>query len=457
MSTSAAVRRAVRGTLARIARRAPVRVFAIIGPDAPDAVHEFRLAQGIALLDSPRSANVLLVAGSLPESLHESAARVHDQLSHPRGVVWWTDATVTPAPPDAALPFRDTLRVGPSDDVPATVRQLQQDLTDGRRASSAAILPDVDPAPWRGVGPYGQGGTGMTGGVPYGRPLADRAEDRDGLMLDQLPVRVGPFFPPFPPGLVLDVALQGDVIQNVTIAPNGYTAIPATRVAAADPFTLALTRPVLVAAAELARARHHLRWLAHALRVHGLDALGQRTLALAVTLAREGVGAAPRVGAALATLARLLDRTRALDWAMTGVGTTPRALVADAGLGPVARAAGIAEDARLQEPAYRALGFAPLILRDAAGDARARWAQRLAETAQSLELASRAGNREAWGDGVVETPRGRRTADGSPAPLLALVPSLLRDQEWGDAVATVVSLDLDVAGPPIDAPAAVAT
>lgn len=52
------------------------------------------------------------------------------------------------------------------------------------------------------------------GGHPYGRPLAGRAPGRDGLEFDQLPLRVGPFFPHFPPGLVLHVELQGDAIQT---------------------------------------------------------------------------------------------------------------------------------------------------------------------------------------------------------------------------------------------------
>ena len=82
----------------------------------------------------------------------------------------------------------------------APAERLRDDSGRRRLASSPDALPDLDPAPWRGVGPFGQGGTGMTGGVPYGRPLAGRADDRDGLKLDQLLVRVGPFLPPFPPG-----------------------------------------------------------------------------------------------------------------------------------------------------------------------------------------------------------------------------------------------------------------
>ena len=432
---------AVRGSLARIALGAPARVFSIIGPDAPASVDYLRIADGIALLDSPRSANILLVGGSLPQALHETAARVHDQMSHPRAVAWCTGA---PGPPDGASLFADALFVGASDDLPSALRRLQQELVTGRRTSSAAMLPDVEPAPWRGVGPYGQGGKGMTGGVPYGRPLADRAEDRDGLMLDQLPVRVGPFFTPFPHGLVLEVLLQGDLVQQVTVVANGFAGTAAARDPERDPFQLALSKQIPVAAIERARAQHHLRWLAHALRVHGLSALGRRALELAAMLARDGDSS--RAAHAVTTLERLLERTRAFGWATSSVRVTPRASVARQGLGPVARAAGVADDARLDEPAYLALGFEPVIQRESHGDARARWRQRLAEVVQSLGLAARAGDRQAWGAGVVEDPRGRLTAIDSPsATLLSLVPDLLRDQQWGDAVTTVVSLDLGLA------------
>lgn len=452
MSAGGAIRGAGRGALARIAFGAPARVFPIVGAGAPAAFDDLRLSDDVALLDSPRSATVLLVAGVLPEALREAAARVHDQMSHPRGVVWWTD---TPDRQERALPFPVALAVGPAEDVPAALRRLQGELVTGRRASSAAILPDVDPAPWRGVGPYGQGGTGMTGGVPYGRPLADRADDRDGLMLDQLPLRVGPFFPPFPPGLVLDVLLQGDLVQQATVGANPF-ADPATPPAVNDPFRVALTRPVPVAEIERARARHLLRWLAHALRVHGLGALGRCALTLAAALTHDAP--ASRVAADVAALARVLERTRALGWTTADVGVTPRALVEARGLGPVTRAAGLAEDARTDEPAYRALGFAPAVVPDPHGDARARWRQRLAEVAQSLDLAARAGERTAWGAGVVESPRGRRTATDAPAAtLLSILPDLLRDQEWGDAVTAVVSLDIDMVDASAVAPVHAAT
>jgi hypothetical protein len=50
--------------------------------------------------------------------------------------------------------------------------------------------------------------------MPGGLPMADLGDDRDGLVLDQLPVALGPVLPDWPAGLVLEVALQGDVVQQ---------------------------------------------------------------------------------------------------------------------------------------------------------------------------------------------------------------------------------------------------
>ncbi|MDD7942697.1 hypothetical protein PHK61_30215 [Actinomycetospora lutea] len=50
--------------------------------------------------------------------------------------------------------------------------------------------------------------------LPGGLAMADLGEDRDGLVLDQLHVALGPVLPEWPSGLVVDVVLQGDVIQE---------------------------------------------------------------------------------------------------------------------------------------------------------------------------------------------------------------------------------------------------
>jgi hypothetical protein len=59
-----------------------------------------------------------------------------------------------------------------------------------------------------------QHGGGM--GIPGGLPMADVGPDRDGLMLDRLRVPLGPVLPDWPGGLVVEVVLQGDVVQDAS-------------------------------------------------------------------------------------------------------------------------------------------------------------------------------------------------------------------------------------------------
>ena len=50
--------------------------------------------------------------------------------------------------------------------------------------------------------------------TPGGIPLAQGGEDRDGLEMDVLNVRLGPVLPHWPAGLVLRCSLQGDVLVD---------------------------------------------------------------------------------------------------------------------------------------------------------------------------------------------------------------------------------------------------
>ncbi len=420
--------------LARLAVRAPAPVFVVAGAGGGEALRGLRLSGEVEVVDSPRAANVLFIAGALPPRLLKPALRVHDQMSHPRGTLIGESDTgsadLTRWFPSACV---DASPRGPLD----AIRSLHSDLLHGRRASEAPLQPDHPPVPWRGRGPYGQGGKGMTGGAPYGRPLAERAPDRDLLELDRLALRVGPFFPAFPPGLVLDVTLQGDVIQEAKIGPNPFGDCPQD--AAGDPFLRALRAPVPIVELELARARSHIRWLAEALRLQGLGALGLRALSLSESLT---IDRALSTARGLASLWRRVRRWRSVGWATKGVGVIGAEGAADM-TGPVARAAGIEADARSEDPGYLALGFRPVTR--SAGDALARWEQRVAEAVQALDLAARAGDGASEGRGTVESPRGRLTVGarftGSAATRL---PEVLPGLEWGDAVVTVASLDLDL-------------
>ena len=418
------------GLTARIARLAasePVPVFAVAGSGMRAAVQDLRLDPGIRIVDTPRAAAVLLVAGPTATLDTQALARIHDALPHPRATVAWRAADPFVRPGGGSSVVVD------GDDPGPALRAILRALLMGHRPSEPSILPDEDAADWRGVGPYGQGGSGMTGGTPYGRPMADLGPDRDGLRLDILPVTLGPFFPRLPVGLVLDVQLAGDVVTGVQVT----TSRPVGSVGGREsPFIRALSGPVSIAELELARAREHLRWLSDALVAQGLPAHGRRALRLAHDV-RAGDGGRVRA------FAGRVRRSGVFRWSLPRTWRLDPATLAGLGLGPIARAAGLAEDVRAEDAGYRALGFTPH-LTDAGGPP-GWWQMRLEEAARSLDLAGVAGDRTTALVGRVESPRGRLEPDDSPTErALTLVPEALSGLEWGDAVATLVGLDLDL-------------
>lgn len=426
----------VASLLRRAAAAGPAPVFVAAGAGGRDAARWLRLRPELDVVDSPRHATVLLVVGSIAVSGAEHIRQLHDQLPHPRAVVWWDVAGGQPQLPDT------THVTGGEADLATTVRGLHRAVVVGDRASSAAILADEPANPWQGVGPYGQGGKGMTGGTPYGRPMTGRAPDRDGLELDQLTVTLGPWASTLPPGLVLSVKVQGDVIQEAVVE-----ATPVGDSAAADVFRRALSEPVPIAEIELGRARHHLSWAADVLRLVGLRAESRRVLRVAAAVRP---GAPDSALDAAARTASALTSSRRLRPPLAGVGPLAGDTARSIG-GPVARAAGTTDDARAGDGAYRDLGFEPVVERDA--DSLARWRVRLREAAQAIGLAAAAATRTTTVTGVVESPRGAMR-DGAPAPSVAiaeLVPDVLAGLEWGDAVVGLASLDIEPSELPSEA------
>ncbi|MEC9359640.1 MAG: hypothetical protein VX836_17445 [Pseudomonadota bacterium] len=198
------------GALLRLAGRADAAVYPAIGGGAAARVARLAHAPRLRMVRSIREATVLLVAGELRAHDVRPLMRLHDQLPHPRATLCWG---VEPG----FLPGRAWALDAGADPLPL-LHDIQQRLFRGELESEPDTLPDEPPAPWQGKGPHGQGGEGMMGGRPYGRPMPMMGEERrDGLMLDALKVSLGPFFPLLPPGLALEFELQGDVIQNARV------------------------------------------------------------------------------------------------------------------------------------------------------------------------------------------------------------------------------------------------
>lgn len=198
------------GALQLWAGEAPASVFAAIGEGMRDRVDLLFTDTRVERAATPRHAAIFLVAGPMRLEDREDLRRLHDQMPHPRATLLW-DAQV-----GEALGSAETLGIAQ----PAVDRlvRLWAQLASSEQPSEPDLLKDEPPDPWQGIGPHGQGGKGMMGGTPYGRSMAMTADDlRDGLSLDTYTARFGPFLPMFPPGLLLEITLQGDVIQSAKV------------------------------------------------------------------------------------------------------------------------------------------------------------------------------------------------------------------------------------------------
>ncbi|MFI1953621.1 hypothetical protein ACH437_17535 [Streptomyces xinghaiensis] len=249
--------------------------------------------------------------------------------------------------------------------------------------------------------------------APAGLPMAERAEDRDGLTLDRLRLPLGPALPDWPAGLILRLVLQGDVVQRA-----GTETLPVRR--RKDPFWdepwLRAARGETVPRAEAARRRcaAHLDSLGRFLAVAGWDDPAARARRL-----RDGaLSAEPgdRLGEDVVSLARRVARSRALRLLTAGLGPLPAA---------EARAAGVSGPAHTADgDAYDRL----LVWLDELGRAAGQFGDE-----RPLAREDRAG------------PRG--TLDSAAPPsrgLLDVLPGLLSGAEFAGARIVVASLDPDI-------------
>ncbi len=268
-------------------------VFAVVGPGLRERVEDLQAVAAIELVASPRQASVLLVAGEMNEDDLLALQQIHDMLPQPRGTVWWSSQQSAPFIPDA-------WPVAGSADPTAAILAMHRGLFKGGIVNSLPLLPDLPASDWRGIGPHRQGGKGMMGGKPYGRPMAMTADDiRDGLKLDETTVRLGPFISLLPPGLVLDFVLQGDLIQRASLIRPPHPGPTADE-----------TKPA-------ARVAHHLRLVGRLLAVLDLAALGERCLRMAHRAGR-------LKPVELAALIRQIRRTGAVQAIAPGLGRVDR-------------------------------------------------------------------------------------------------------------------------------------
>lgn len=201
--------------LRKLAGSARAPVYVALGRNGAERAGALANDGRIQVVSSIRHAAILLVAGEIREADHPALRQLHDQMPHPRRTVWWG---ATPLP-DAT----DPAEIAAEDDPTDLVALIWRQLLDRETESEADYLPDEPANEWRGKGDHGQGGKGMMGGTPYGRPLAMTGDDiRDGLALDSFTCEFGPFLDVLPPGLRLEITLQGDVIQSAKVRQPPY-------------------------------------------------------------------------------------------------------------------------------------------------------------------------------------------------------------------------------------------
>jgi Ni,Fe-hydrogenase III large subunit len=315
----------------------------------------------------------------------------------------------------------------------------------------------------------------------------------DGLPMDWLDVPFGPFFPGLPGGLLLTLTLDGDTVAGARtrslvgyadllqpatlpagqlveqlarldpLAPMTYRLLACRAVeSAADLAIPAATARARIGALERERIANHLNGLTLFAEQTGFDWLRRQATRLQLQCQQADVTRFAALKPELQKLIRRLERTPLIRSRLRGIGK----LAAGADLhGPVARASGLTEDARLEDATCAALGFTILTRQD--GDALARLQLRLAEILHSLALIEAAGRIEpptladvgqasGRGESVVETPRGRArlqlTLEQGQVTAAQLetpstwhrqqVEAMVAQQALGDALVAVGSLDL---------------
>lgn len=384
------------------------------------AAEQFLRRHGWPEAISPADADILLIAGTVPPELAGAVAETWRAMPAPRA----TAEALQPGQLAAALAAAQAeLRdLGLQRAVAAAAGSDSEGQGDG--LGGHGMPPDRGHA-MNGGGHHGHGTSGMDAGatdmgamdgaaMPAGLPMAGRAEDRDGLRLDQVHVPLGPVLPAWPAGLIVRVAVQGDVVQHAEAEAVGPAAIQAGSFWAYPWLRAAAGEFVTTGEAARRRMAAHLDSLGRFLAIAGWDAAAAR----AGWLRDEALAGAAAGGLrpAAARFARRIARSGVLRWLTAGLGVLASGDAA-AGTGG---------------------GMPPC----AAGDVTARylrWCRDLREAADALDDGS------PLDAAVLPPPRGAGdNGQAASARLLGLLPALLEGADLAAARLIVASLDPDL-------------
>lgn len=280
-------------------RRTPPRPLVVTVPGGTEtrlAVEHAARERGWRRAFSPAQANILVVAGVPGDALRSYLDQTWGLVPAPRVRIDAQSPEVHSALDAAVVALHDPDRQREQANLPAPAAG-ESDERGGHEG-------------------HDMGGMEMPGGVP----MAERADDRDGLALDELHVPLGPILPDWPAGLLIDTTLQGDVLTAAEVrtvglneVTGGWPTSPWRRLPSGAEMTVgtvargeisrrldaSATLLALAGWADAANAAQHLRD----------DAL-------------HGEPAEP-IAEAIRSWAQRVRRARTLRWLLSGVGTIP--------------------------------------------------------------------------------------------------------------------------------------
>ncbi len=316
------------GLIATLDRYAVTRAHVLIVEVPGNWLGRIRLDAKIAergwqLALTPADADVLAMCGGPDGELDELVARLWEQMPGPRVRI-----DVTADQPDAqvaleaaALALRDSYRhredAKNRPSLPSLCGGEDGDMDHGDMDHGDMDHGDMD----HGDMDHGDMDHGDMEMAPDGIALAEGARGRDGLEMDVLHIRLGPFLPHWPAGLVIDATLQGDVITEATGRVIGISGTPDASLARA--WSEGLSDRDL---------DQVWRWdnLAHLLTL-----VGWQDAALRAQACRNAALTATDFGhidERAAALARRIARSRSLRWSLRGVGPLSAGACARLGL-----------------------------------------------------------------------------------------------------------------------------
>ncbi len=321
----------------------------------------------------------------------------------------------------------------------------------------------------------------------------DLPRSSDGLQMEWIDAAFGPFFPGLPSGLRLTFSLDGDTIagseshsitEKIELLEHSpmHAGCFVKHFLSLDPLTPVSSKLLIVQAMEEAanividnsmaiarigalereRIASHLSWLVLFAQQTGFSWLSRRAGVLQLKFQRADIKQIIALKPDLKKMIKQIKKTPLLKPRTSGIGRLEDNKIL---CGVVARATGINNDVRCDDEVYVSLGFKAIHRKE--GDAWARLQLRLDEMRQSLSLIEAAGaialpeminldEIEGTGKSQVETPRGKASLQVSmdqgfvssvklqtPSSYhLALIESITEQQELGDALIAVGSLDL---------------